>query len=103
MRHTIALTSTAPDITRGPILADTAAAIRTDAVYVVFTSIEETLAAVRVAGGFAKALGIPVTLTHFRTEPYALAVDEPCGRSPVETDDFIKRLEAEGVDVCVRV
>jgi hypothetical protein len=74
-------------------------AIRTDAVYVVFTSIEEALTALRVAGDFAKALAAPVTLIHFRTVPYALPVNEPSGMSPVETDAFISRLRAEGVDV----
>jgi hypothetical protein len=78
-------------------------AIRTDTVYVVFTSIDETLAAVRVAGDFAKALAVPVTLIHFRTVPYALPVDEPSGTSPVETDAFIERLRAEGLDVRVHV
>ena len=71
-------------------------AIRTDAVYVVFTSIDETLVAVRVAGDFAKTLGVPVTLVHFRAVPYALPVDEPCGMSPVETDAFLSRLRAGG-------
>jgi hypothetical protein len=77
--------------------------VRTDTVYVVFTSIDGTLSAVRVAGNFAKALGVPVTLIHFRTVPYALRVDEPSGMSPVETDAFITRLRAEGLDIRVRV
>ena len=78
-------------------------AIRTDTVYVLFTSIDETLAAVRMAGDFARALGVPVTVIHFRTVPYALPVDAPCGMSPVETDAFITRLRAEGADIRVRV
>ena len=78
-------------------------AIRTDAVYVVFTSIDETLAAVRVAADFAEALGVPVTLIHFRTVPYPLPVNEPGGTSPVETDAFIERLRAEGLEIRVRV
>ena len=78
-------------------------AIRTDAVYLVFTSIDDTLTAVRVAGDFAKALGVPVTLIHFRTVPYPLPVDEPSGMSPVETDAFIERLRAEGLEIRVRV
>lgn len=77
--------------------------IRTDAVYVIYTSIDETLVAVRVAGDFAKTLGVPVTLVHFRAVPFALPVDGPCGRSPVETDAFLSRLRAEEFDVRVRV
>jgi len=78
-------------------------AIRTDTVYVVHTSEAETLAAVRVAGDFAKALGVPVTLVHFRTVPYPLAIDAPTGVSPVETDAFLARLRAEALDIRVRV
>jgi hypothetical protein len=78
-------------------------AIRTDTVYVVFTSIDGTLAAVRVAGDFAKALGVPVAVIHVRTVPYALPVDAPCGTSPAETETFIERLRAEGLDMRVHV
>jgi hypothetical protein len=78
-------------------------AIRTDTVNVVFTSIEDTIAAVRVAADFARSLGIPVTLIHVRTVSYTLPVDEPGGMSPVETDAFIERLRAEDVDIRVRV
>jgi hypothetical protein len=78
-------------------------AIRTDTVHVVFTSIDDTLAAVRVAGDFARALGVPVTLIHVRTVRYALPVDEPGGMSPVETEAFIEHLRAEDVDIRVRV
>jgi hypothetical protein len=77
--------------------------INTDTVYVVFTSIEDTIAAVRVAGDLAKSLDVPVTLVHFRTVRYELPVDEPGGMSPVETDAFIDRLRAEGLDIRVRV
>jgi len=77
--------------------------IRTDAVYAVFTSIDDTLTAVRVASNFAKPLGIPVTLVHFRSVPYPLAVDQPSGISPVETEGFLERLRQEGLDVSVRV
>jgi hypothetical protein len=103
MRQTIQLTSTAVETPRSPLIEYTGPAIRTDAVYVVFTSIEETLAAVHVAGDFARALGVPVTLVHFRPVPYALPVDQPCGISPVETEAFIARLRAERLDVRVRV
>jgi hypothetical protein len=78
-------------------------AIRTTDVYVVFTSIDETLAAVRIAGDLAKALGVPLTLIFFRAVPYALHVDEPSGVSPVETDEFLNQVRSMGLDVRVRV
>jgi hypothetical protein len=103
MSQIIKLASAAVEAPRGPLLEHSDPAIRTDAVYVVFTSIDGTLAAVRVAGDFARAFGVPVTLIHFRTVPYALSVDEPTGVSPVETDAFIARLRAETLDIRVRV
>ena len=103
MSQIIQLASAAVDAPGGPLLEPGNPAIRTDAVYVVYTSMDDTLAAVRVAGDFAKALGVPVMLIHFRTVPYALPVDAPCGISPVETDAFITRLRAEGLDIRVRV
>ena len=78
-------------------------AIHTDTVYVVFTSTDDTIAAVRVAADFAKSLGVPVTLIHVRTVRYVLPVDEPVGVSPVETDAFIEHLRTEDVDIRVRV
>ena len=103
MTHVIHLGQAALDTPGGPVLQDSDPAIRTDAVYVVYTSIDDTLAAARVAGNFAEALGVPVTLVHFRTVPFALPVDEPTGMSPVETDEFLARIRAEGFDVRVRV
>jgi hypothetical protein len=78
-------------------------AVRTDVVHVVYTSIDETLAAVRVAGDVARGLGAPVSLVPFRTVPYALPADRPDAPSPVETDAFVDRLRATGCDVSVRV
>jgi hypothetical protein len=78
-------------------------AVSTDSVYVVFTSIDETLAAVRVAHGLSEALDVPLTVVHFRTIPFALPVDEPTGLSPVETDAFVTELRSEGVDTRVKV
>ena len=85
------------------VLRRDASAIRTDAVYVVFTTIDETLAAVRVADILGKAMTVPLTLIHFRAVPYPLSVDAPAGLSPVETDAFVGRLQAESFDVRVRV
>jgi hypothetical protein len=82
-------------------------AIGIESVYVVFTSIAETLAAIRIASQLAKALSVPVTLVHRRTVPYVLPVDAPNGLSPVETDAFVHWLREAGreagVDVRVRV
>jgi hypothetical protein len=79
------------------------AAIRTDAVNVVFTTLEDTLAAVRLAQSLAKALAVPLTLMYFRPASSAVPVDAPNGVSTVETDAFVNRLRAEGVDVRVRI
>jgi hypothetical protein len=82
-------------------------AIRTDAVHVVFTSIDETLRAVQIAGGLAKALGVSLTLILTRTVPRVLAVNAPTGLSSPETDVLVDRLQdagrEAGVDVRVRV
>jgi len=77
--------------------------IRTDAVYVVHTSIEDTLAAVTVADRLARAMSVPLTLIHFRAVPYQLPIDVPAGLSPIETDAFVARLRDEGFDVRVQV
>jgi len=103
MGQIIQLASAAAAHRRIPVPEPLHPSIRTDAVHVVFTSTDDTLAAVRVAGDFAKALGVPVSLVHFRTVPYALPVDAPAGLSPVETDAFIGRLRAEGFNIRVRV
>src|ERR1700730_751133 len=103
MSHVIKLASATTERPHGPLLELSDRAIRTDAIYVIYTSIDDTLAAVRVAGDFAKALDVPLTRIHFRTVPYALPVDAPCGVSPVETEAFIGRLPAEGLDLRVRV
>lgn len=79
-----------------------APSIRTDVIYVVHTSIDDTLRALPVAASFAKTLGVPVTLVHIRAIPYALPVDQPCGISPLETEGFVGRLRAEAPDVNVR-
>jgi hypothetical protein len=77
--------------------------VRTDAVYVVFTSIDETLAAAHVAADLARAMAVPLALIHFRTVPYSLSVDRPTGLSPLETDSFLNLLRAEALDMRVRV
>lgn len=71
---------------------------------VVFTSVDATLAAIRVARRFAEAMGTGVTLVHFQPVAFAAPLEAPPGLSPVETDAFRAHLEAEGGgDTRVRV
>ena len=77
--------------------------LRTDAVYVLYTSTEETFMALRVASGFSTALNVPLILVHYRTVPYPLAVDYPTGISPIEAQAFQQQLRAEHLDVDCRV
>lgn len=95
MSHVIQLVPPAPTLN-----ADDSPAplVRTDAVYVLFTSIDDTLAAARVGHRIATAMGVPLKLVHFRTVPYGVSVDHPSGVSPVETDQFIAQLRREGID-----
>jgi hypothetical protein len=77
--------------------------LRTNAVYVVYTSTDETFAALRIAGGFANALSVPLILVHYRTVPYPLAVDSPTGVSPIHSEEFLCRLRVEHIDAQSRV
>jgi hypothetical protein len=72
-------------------------------VYVLFTSIDETLHAVRVARRLARATRGGVTVVHFRPVGFAAPLEEPAGLSPLETDAFKARLEAEDGDLRIRV
>ena len=67
------------------------------------SSPDETLAALRIAGGFADALNVPLILVHYRAVPYPLAVDHPPGVSPIHSEQFLERLRAEEIDVVSRV
>jgi hypothetical protein len=81
--------------------------IGTNALYIVFTSIDGTLVALRIASDLAKALNVPLTLVHLRTVPYVLPLDAANGPSPVETEAFVRRVRdvgrEAGVDVRVCV
>jgi hypothetical protein len=103
MNQIIQLRSAAVEESRSGVIDRANPSVRTDAVYVVFTSIDDTLAAVRVASDLAKAMAVPLTVIHFRAVPYALSVDRPDGLSPVETDGFVNRLRAAGLDTRVRI
>ena len=72
-------------------------------VYVLFTDLEETLGAVRVARRLASAIGGGVTVIHFRSIGFGAPLEHPAGLSPVETEAFRARLAAEDCDARVRV
>jgi hypothetical protein len=72
-------------------------------VYVLFTNLDETLGAVRVAGRLASAMGSDVTVVHFRSIGFGSPLEHPAGLSPVETEAFRARLAAEVCDARVRV
>jgi hypothetical protein len=80
-----------------------APSIRTDRLYLLYTGIETTLTAAHVAAPFADALGVPLTVVHFRIVPYPLPVDAPTGVSPIQTDTFRRRLRNDGADARIRV
>jgi hypothetical protein len=68
-------------------------------VYVVFTSVDGTLAALRVASEIARALAASVTLVDFRGPARSPGEDV----SPVQTNAFAGRLRAAGLTVQTRV
>ncbi len=78
-------------------------ALHSDGVYVVYTSPDETVAALRAACAFAGPIGIPVTLVHVWAVPYGQDIDARCGISPIETDAFADRLAADGLSARRRV
>jgi hypothetical protein len=77
--------------------------IRIGEVYVVFTSLEGTLAAARVAHDLAGGLGAPLTLIDFRMVPYPGEVESPGMRSPVEAAAFLEQVRREGIELRARV
>jgi hypothetical protein len=72
-------------------------------VYVLFTSFEGTLAALRVASELARPLGSAVHLIDFHVVQVGAPVEAPTGRPRVEGDGFLNRLRAEGIDVKIDV
>jgi hypothetical protein len=77
--------------------------LATDRVYLLYTSFEETLAAIPVASRLAQALRSRLTVIHFKAVSFGAQLEEPCGLSPVETSDFRARLEAEACAADARV
>ena len=77
--------------------------VQTDAINVVFTTTDDTLEAVRVASELGRAMHAELKVVHFRSVPIPLSLEQPAGVSPIETDAFIRRVRAEGIDARVRV
>jgi hypothetical protein len=86
----------------GPV-RDTTNGLQTSSVYALFTTIDETLAAIRAASVFAKAMEVPMTVLHLREVSYAIPVDAPAGISPIETAEFAQSVEREGSDTRLQV
>lgn len=79
---------------RGPVLSGHDE-VATERVYLLFTSFEETLAAIPIASRLAGALRGRLTVIHFKPVSFGAPLEDPCGLSPVETSEFRTRLEAE--------
>ncbi len=77
--------------------------LATDRVYVLFTSLDETVMAIRAASRLAKALSSRLIVVHLRAVAFGAPLDTPSGLSPVETEEFKARLEAEGCEAEIRV
>src|SRR5262245_1013653 len=80
-----------------------APAVFTGALTVVFTTIDETLEALRVASTLARAMTVPVALIHFRTDPHTSSPGDAEASSRRETDECVRRARAEGIDLRVRL
>ena len=78
-------------------------AMRTDAVSVVYTTVEDTLEAACIGAALARAMGVPLRVVHFRKVPRQVPVDQPDGLSPIETTAFAARLREEGITARIRV
>ncbi len=92
--------SSAPERRANGRLADS---VPTRDVSVLFTSADGTLAALRVAEDLARAGHGEVRLVDFRVVPLGAPIDAPPGRSRIETEGFLDRLAAEGIDAHVNV
>ena len=77
--------------------------VRTKGVYVIYTSLEATLAATRAAHDLATAMNVPLTVVPFRPVPYALPLTERTRIPSTETDALADRLRKEGIEAEVRV
>ncbi len=72
-------------------------------IYVIFTTADETMAALRVAADLAQSSDGSVRLVDFRVVPVGAPVEAPTGRSPIEMGGFLDRVRTEGIDVRANV
>jgi hypothetical protein len=86
-----------------PTLGAVSEELRTDAVSVVYTTVDATIGAARIASELANAMRVSLRVVHFRTVPRQVPVDHPDGLSPIETTAFVERLRAEGIAARMRV
>ncbi len=77
--------------------------VQREDLYVLFTTADATLAALRVAAALAQPLHSTIRLIDFRVVPVGAPVDAPTGRSPIEIDGFLDRVRAEGIPLHVNV
>ncbi len=70
---------------------------------VIYTTADETLAALRAAEELARPLKRLVRLIDFRVVQVGAPVEAPTGRSPIATNGLLDRLQAEGIDVQAEV
>jgi hypothetical protein len=70
---------------------------------VIYTTADETLAALRAADELARPLKRLVRLIDFRVVQVGAPVDAPTGRSPLETNGLLDRVRSQGIDVQVEV
>src|SRR5262245_14478300 len=66
MAQVIQLAPASPVATARVLTGQPTPAVRTDAVYVFFTTVEDTLKAAGVARDLASSMGVPLTILHFR-------------------------------------
>lgn len=74
-----------------------------DRIYLLFTSFEDTVGALPEASRLARALGSRLSVLHLRPVAFGEPLEQACGLSPVQTDEFRKRLEAEHCEAEARV
>ena len=72
-------------------------------VYVLFTSIEDTLQAAAVGQALATRMRAQLTLMHLRVVPFRIPIDRPAGISPAQTADFVGALRTAASDARVKV
>ncbi len=70
---------------------------------VIYTTADETLAALRAADELARPLKRLVRLIDFRVVQVGAPVEAPTGRSPIETNGLLDRVRSDGIDVQVEV